>query len=558
MENDTEALFEHFEDTKEMKKKSFTGLVALMSFSLLGIILVQFLWMNNAIKVRKEKFNATIYDAMNATVQRMQREQQANYFFRQFIPQRHSSITREDTSKKNSTPYFPMAGNKQDRLSPEDLLPKKKSTLSPYNRGHIETHIEFQQHGKSKEVIIAQNNFDINNEEDIYRAQKALQLWQDSINRVIKKSGDLSALNFINQFSFEIERRTTNPTDRIDTENLTRILDYELKARGIDLNYEYAVINKNNGVLTQLCSHKYNRDKSDFGFVADLFPDDLIRSWSPLALDIYFPNQNLFIYQSLNILLGSSLLFTLFILITFYFTFRTILNQKKLSEIKSDFINNMTHEFKTPIATINLATDNIGNPIIIDKPEHISPFLKIIKEENKRMNNQVERVLQMSLIEKQDFQLVQIKADLHVLINEAVDKIKLLAEQKSAEIKTNLRADLTVFNVDEVHFTNVIMNLLENALKYSEKTPKIEVSSQNTKSGIEISVTDNGIGMTKEQQSKVFEKFFRATKGNIHNVKGFGLGLSYVKAIIDQHQGNIFVKSKLGEGSTFKLFLPFS
>jgi len=275
-------------------------------------------------------------------------------------------------------------------------------------------------------------------------------------------------------------------------------------------------------------------------------------------LDIYFPNQKLFIYKSLHILLGSSLLFTLFILITFYFTFRTILNQKKLSEIKSDFINNMTHEFKTPIATINLATDNIGNPMIIDKPAHISPFLKIIKEENKRMNNQVERVLQMSLIEKQDFQLVKIKADLHILIQEAVEKIKLLAEQKSALIETDLQADLTIFNVDEVHFTNVIMNLLENALKYSKETPKIKVSTQNTNSGIEIRISDNGIGMTKEQQSKAFEKFFRATKGNIHNVKGFGLGLSYVKAITDQHNGHIFVKSKLGEGTTFRLILPYS
>ncbi|GAF03951.1 sensor histidine kinase [Saccharicrinis fermentans] len=541
-----------------MKKKSFTGLVALMTFSLLGIILVQFLWMNNAIKVRKEKFNATIYDAMNATVIRMQREQQANYFFRQFIPQRYSSIPKMDTSPQSNTPYFPPSNGKADRLSPEDIIQKKSSTNQALNRGHIETHIEFQQNGQPKEVIIAQNNFDVNSEEDIYRAQKTLKLWQDSIKKVIKKSADLSALNFINQFSFEIERRSTNPADGVDAETLTRILNYELKARGIDLAYEYAVINKNNGVQTRICSSEYDRDKSNFGFVADLFPDDLIRSWSPLALDIYFPNQKLFIYKSLHILLGSSLLFTLFILITFYFTFRTILNQKKLSEIKSDFINNMTHEFKTPIATINLATDNIANPMIIDKPAHISPFLKIIKEENKRMNNQVERVLQMSLIEKQDFQLVQIKADLHILIQEAVEKIKLLAEQKSAVIQTDLQADLTVFNVDEVHFTNVIMNLLENALKYAKKTPEIKVSTQNTNSGIEIRISDNGIGMTKEQQSKAFEKFFRATKGNIHNVKGFGLGLSYVKAILDQHNGHIFVKSKLGEGTTFRLILPYS
>ena len=195
--------------------------------------------------------------------------------------------------------------------------------------------------------------------------------------------------------------------------------------------------------------------------------------------------------------------------------------------------------------------------MIINKPEHISSFLKIIKEENKRMNNQVERVLQMSLIEKRDFQLMPVEKDLHQLINDATQKMQLLAEQKSAVISSHLNAELTVFNVDEVHFTNVIVNLLENALKYSKENPVIDIITQNTKNGIEISIRDNGIGMSKEQQAKVFEKFFRATKGNIHNVKGFGLGLSYVKAIMLQHGGNIFVKSKLGEGSEFKLFLPF-
>ena len=539
-----------------MKKKSFTGLVVLMGFSLLGIIMVQFFWMNNAIDVRKEKFNATVYDALNATVQRAQREQAANYYIQQFFPGQRRTIQHEDSSSMIRTPHFPMS-SAQNRFSPEDILSGKSTKSSPLSRGHFEAHIEIQNNGKPQQIIISQNNIDFSNQTDIEKVENAIAHMEDSLRRVMKSNGNMNALNFFNQFSYEFEMRSSDVSNRIDTKNLTRILDYELNARGIDLNYEYAILNKNNGTLTKLCSRQYDREKSNFGFVANLFPDDFFRSLSPLVLDVYFPNQKVFIYKSLNLLLGSSLVFTLFILLTFYFTLRTILNQKKLSEIKSDFINNMTHEFKTPIATINLATDNIGNPMIIDKPEHISPFLKIIKEENKRMNNQVERVLQMSLIEKRDFQLVQTKTDLHVLINDAVEKIQLLAEQKGAEIKTKLQADLTVFNVDEVHFTNVVMNLLENALKYTKKTPKIEVTTQNSKSGIEISVSDNGIGMTKEQQNKVFEKFFRATKGNIHNVKGFGLGLSYVKAIMDQHGGNIFVRSKLGEGSTFKLFLPF-
>ena len=527
-----------------------------MGFSLLGIIMVQFFWMNNAIEVRKEKFNANIYDALNATIKRVHREQAANYYIQQFVPRKIKSKELVDTSSLTKTPHFPLSGSKTQRLPPTNILPNKGKNTLHLNRGHFEAHFEFLNNGKSQQVIISKNNIDFNDAKEVERVEKALKHIEDSINRI--NSGGLNALSFFNQFSYEFQMRSTDLSQRIDTENLTRILDYELKTRGIDLNYEYGIINRNSGTLTKLCSTKYDHLKSNFSFVANLFPDDFFRNLSPLALDVYFPNQQVFIFKSLNFLLGSSLVFTLCILITFYFTLRTILNQKKLSEIKSDFINNMTHEFKTPIATINLATDNIGNPMIIDKPEHISPFLKIIKEENKRMNNQVERVLQMSLIEKRDFQLVKAKADLHQLINDAVNKIKLLAEQKGAEINTCLKADLTVFSVDEVHFTNVIMNLLENALKYTEKTPEINIYSNNTKGGIELSITDNGIGMTKEQQAKVFEKFFRATKGNIHNVKGFGLGLSYVKAIMDQHEGNIFVKSKLGEGSTFKLFLPFN
>jgi len=543
-----------------MRKKSFTGLVILMGFSLLGIILVQFLWMDNAIKVRKEKFNATIYDALNATVQRLQREQEANYFIQQFLPpsNRNQPNTNTSSPKNGTTPFFPQAGEIKENSDLQTLIPnqyQEKNSIS--NKGTFEAHIQIQSNGQPQEVIITQEDFDLNNSDDLKMVEKTITNIEDSLRKALSNSKNSNPLNIFSQLSYEYKMHTSDPSSRINTKTLNRILAYELKARGIDLNYEYGILNRQDGTLTNHFSKTYNRNSSDFTFVANLFPNDFFRSMSPLVLDIYFPHQEKFIYKSLGLLLGSSLLFTLFILITFYFTLRTILNQKKLSEIKSDFINNMTHEFKTPIATINLATDNIANPKIIDKPEYISSFLKIIKEENKRMNNQVERVLQMSLIEKSDFQLQPIETDIHIIINEAVEKMKLLAEQKSAKISTNLKAEMTVFKVDEVHFTNVVVNLLENALKYTTENPEISVSTQNNKNGIDIIVKDNGIGMTKEQQAKVFEKFFRATRGNIHNVKGFGLGLSYVKAIMLQHSGNVYVKSKLGEGSEFKLFLPY-
>ncbi len=553
-----------------MKKKSFTGLVILMSFSLIGIVVVQFLWMNNAINVRKEKFNATVYDALYATMQRMQREQEANFFMQQFLPFSISSSNSNNQSpsegsnqNSNSEPYFPQH-KKTNTENWNDLIPNSYyAQILSNKKGTFEAHIKIQENGKPKQVIIQQKNIDLNNSNDVKLLNKTIQSVEDSLKQLYNNSSENNTsnpLNVASQFKYELQLLSGDISKKVDVENLNRILRYELDARGIDLKYEYGIFNRNDGKMTSLLSNTYNRENSEFKYVANLFSNNYFRTASPLALDIYFPHKEQFLYRSLALLLSSSLIFTLFILITFFFTFRTILNQKKLSEIKSDFINNMTHEFKTPIATINLATDNINNPMILNKPEHIVPFLRIIKEENKRMNNQVERVLQMSLIEKSDFQLVPIETDLHILIKSAVDKMQLLAEQKSAEITTELNAELKIYKVDEVHFVNVIVNLLENALKYTKENTKekhkITVTTQNEKNGIEITVKDNGIGMTKEQQAKVFEKFFRATRGNIHNVKGFGLGLSYVKAIMVQHGGNVYVKSKLGEGSEFKLFLP--
>ena len=235
-----------------------------------------------------------------------------------------------------------------------------------------------------------------------------------------------------------------------------------------------------------------------------------------------------------------------------------IVNQKKISQIKNDFINNMTHEFKTPIATISLATDSILMPSVLSNVEQTKTFLNIIKEENGRMNSHVERVLQMSMIDKREFSMIKTTLDLHEIINRAVENIRLLAEETGGEVQSELEAQVSKFDVDEIHFTNVIVNLLENALKYAKDNPHVVISTQNSTRGIVISIKDNGIGMTREQQNKIFDKFYRAEGGNVHNVKGFGLGLSYVKAVIDGHGASISVKSKINVGTEFLLEIPYN
>ena len=225
--------------------------------------------------------------------------------------------------------------------------------------------------------------------------------------------------------------------------------------------------------------------------------------------------------------------------------------------MKNDFINNMTHEFKTPIATISLATDSIKNVNIISNPEKIMRFLGIIKQENNRMLNQVEKVLQMALIDRQKLKLNISDLHLHDIIKTAVEHINLQVEQKNGYIETFYEADPDVIQGDVTHISSMVHNLLDNANKYSPEYPELTVTTKNTAEGIDIIVSDKGIGMSKEQKKHIFDKFYRATSGNLHDVKGFGLGLSYVKAMMAAHKGSVDVKTELGKGSTFTLSFPY-
>lgn len=224
--------------------------------------------------------------------------------------------------------------------------------------------------------------------------------------------------------------------------------------------------------------------------------------------------------------------------------------------MKNDFINNMTHEFKTPIATISLASDSINNPMIINNESKVKKFVSIIKEENKRMLNQVEKVLQMAQIEREDIKLKIINLNINELIENAANHARLSVEQRNGVIVTRLNAENPIIEADQTHMSNIIRNLLDNAEKYSENDPVIEIQTQNIRNGIQITIKDNGIGISKESQKFIFDKFFRVHTGNRHDVKGFGLGLSYVKTIVDAFGGTIGVNSELGKGSIFTITIP--
>lgn len=276
------------------------------------------------------------------------------------------------------------------------------------------------------------------------------------------------------------------------------------------------------------------------------------------VLFVSIPNIKSYVLKSLRWRIATSILFTLIILAAFYLTVRTMLRQKKLGEIKNDFINNMTHEFKTPIATISLAVDAMRNEKVIQDREKLGYFSSIIKEENQRMNRQVETILKASQLEKQEVDLNKKPVHVHEVIHDVVDNFVLQLDEKQGKVELQLNATNDLIEADEVHLSNLVNNLVDNAVKYARENvpPVIRLTTSSNGKNFTMRIEDNGIGMNRETVKRVFEKFYRAHTGNVHNVKGFGLGLSYVKTLVEAHDGDIKAESTLGKGSTFTVDLP--
>ncbi len=539
-----------------MKRKSIQGLILLMSLSLLGIIAAQYLWINQSIAVQKEKFQAAVYRSLDNTVQRLEQEQNVDYIFREFFePQRIRDKALMPNQQTGNIAIIQQNSNIAPKQS--TTVYHKKDTVITQGGTRIEVRTEVTGNHSAHQVWINASGEAV----DLSELEEQMVQMEDSFDVVINamEERNREIQDVYEQMRREIEARHNPLQSRIDLDHLNNVLDQELIQNGVDSKFEFGVFNQYTRQLSNYKSNDFDiaGTADNTTFQVNLFPRDIFRGIAPYDMVVYFPDTTSYFVKSLGWMVSLSAIFTLFILITFFVTMRTILNQKKVSQIKTDFINNMTHEFKTPIATISLATDSILTPTIINNAEHIKSFLKIIKEENSRMNSHVERVLQMSQIEKKDFDVVKASKDLHELILRAVDNMQLLANETNGQISTSLKAELSVFLVDEIHFTNVIVNLLENALKYAKDKPAVSISTLNNNNGILIKIEDNGIGMTREQQSKIFEKFYRAAGGNVHNVKGFGLGLSYVKAVIDAHGGSISVKSKINVGTEFSIQLPY-
>ncbi len=359
---------------------------------------------------------------------------------------------------------------------------------------------------------------------EFFRPSISRKYTVDEINQVIRKAFDKQSLKTI-PFEFSITANSLAGDDLMSANF------YKL--------YQDTVNNVSQAILLE----------SPSGSISEgIAPEEF--------LVVLVPHAKSFVWRSMSWFIVGATLFTLIIITAFFVTVRALLKQKKLSEIKSDFINNMTHEFKTPLATISLAVDALKNEKVINNRDKMDYFTGIIKEENKRMNKQVETILQAALLDKQEVQLNLKMLHAHELIDSALNNINLQVEEKLGKLDIQYNASKDVVLADEVHFTNLISNLLDNAVKYSQDNLEIKLSTTSNNSQFLLRIEDNGIGMNKETLTRIFEKFYRAHTGNLHNVKGFGLGLSYVKTMVEAHHGSIKAESIPGKGTTFLLSFP--
>lgn len=337
--------------------------------------------------------------------------------------------------------------------------------------------------------------------------------------------------------------------DIIDASILDHYLKSEFEYQNLHIDYEYAI-------------YDCETDKMVFGnyITTDTNQVKEVKKFQKYDeftyyFGIIFPSKTLYILYSMNVWIISSFVL-LTALVFFTYAIFIILKQKRLSEIQRDFINNMTHEFKTPVSTINIAANVLSDPDVIKDSVRVRNYANIIKAQNKRIEQQIEKVLQLARSEKNTFTFQKEAVDVHQIINEVIKSFEFVINESGGSLDAELKARSNIINADKSHFSNAIFNLIDNAIKYSDKNPNVKISTSSDKSELEISITDSGIGIEQKYIKKVFDKFFRVPTGNVHNVKGFGIGLSYVKNIVDAHGWKIETESIPAKGSNFRIFIP--
>ncbi len=521
-----------------MGKRIFLLIVVLMSIALIGIISVQVFWIKNTIQITEEQFTSNVRFALAKVSEDIKEREFYDFYVKISENYREGEIIKGSDVRKFI--YEKVDTTNDERFTYSQSIIEQNYKV-PTEFFENDTTINFKEIFSKREIVIRKDQV-IDNEGGFIDPPE---------ERYVKVGRFEGAEKAYLERDFDAYTSKLPIHQRVSNQEITVRLDRELKGRGIDTDFKYGIYS--NGLATQVKSG-YFRKETGKSYPVPMFAD--ADGNSNFQLFVTFPEKKNFILSSISKVLGLSAIFILIIILSFVTALYQLIKQKQISEIKTDFINNMTHEFKTPIATINLALDAIKNPKIIGDKEKVNRYVKMIREENKRMHAQVENVLRISKLEKNQIDVSKETLDVHDIIQEAITHVDLLVKNKEGYINVHLNAELTEVLANEFHFANVIVNMMDNAIKYSDESPKIDITTVSTVKNIIIKVKDQGIGMTKHVQKNVFKKFYREERGNIHNVKGHGLGLSYVKKIIEIHQGEVYVESEKGVGSTFTIKLP--
>ena len=514
-----------------MNKNLFALLIGLMTLSLMGIVFVQGYWINNAYQTKEGQFTFNVRQVLIEVASQIQLRETEDYY--RLYSGLVDSLEQPDNISVNELIYRIVNEDKNETVIFSDGIIEEDYKLSS---GFFDTEldsIEFKKITNKKQTTkiiggLDGRGFTTQSKVDFVRLRDYERKQFETMFR------DISSATPIHK--------------RVSDEEIINLITIECRERDLKPIFEYAVYS--NELATKIRSRNFELDPSST-YGVPLFVNDNLKTSYKLYVNFSDKGK-----EVLNTILGMAILslgFTTVIILAYANALRQLIKQRQISQIKTDFINNMTHEFKTPIATINLALDALKNPKVSNDKDFISRYLKMIREENKRMHAQVENVLRISKLEKNELDLPKQRLELHEVVEDAITHVSLIVADRGGYIRTHFDAVKSSVFGNDLHLTNVLVNMLDNAIKYSENAPEIDIYTENVKDTIVLKIQDQGIGMTKGVQKRIFEKFYREHTGDIHNVKGHGLGLAYVKRILNDHNAEIYVNGEKGKGSTFSI-----
>jgi two-component system, OmpR family, phosphate regulon sensor histidine kinase PhoR len=524
-----------------MSKKLLWLLAGFMAIGMAALILVQTYWINNAIAIKENQFNQIVNHILDNLSLEIEKRETVLHVYDQF----RNQVVEDSAISQGGVNYHidTHASINGAELSFHQSVRVYDNQEPPVTR-------PYKVREDSNSIVLPEpDKFNDSYSGLGLGANKAAEMAVSSY-----RNNEKTKQVLVEKVVSELMRPKSYIEERIDPAAFDKLLKSEFLRRGIDLDFEYAVVKPDRKLAFK--SDKFSPGRDAIIYSARLFPEDIYLP--PNFIHIYFPGQRNFMIRSIGFMGVSSVILTFIIISIFIITLYVIFRQKKLSEIKNDFVNNMTHELKTPISTISLASQMLNDPGIPAENKNISHISRIIEAESKRLGYQVEKVLQMAIFDRGKIVLKEKDMNLHELLEGIINIFNLQVKKKSGSLEYRPGAQFSRVRIDEIHFTNLISNLLDNAMKYCREVPEITVSTRNEKSYIVICVEDKGIGISKENQKRIFEKFYRVPTGNIHNVKGFGLGLSYVKMIAEIHHGYVSMTSEPGQGSRFDVYVPLT